>query len=1184
MYLKRLDLIGFKSFPDKVRFDFDKGITAIVGPNGSGKSNISDAVRWVLGEQKIKSLRGDKMEDVIFSGTANRKPIGFAEVSLTIDNEEQRLQIPYSEVTVTRRVFRSGDSNYLINGTECRLKDIFELFMDTGIGREGYSIISQGKIDEIISGKPEDRRRIFEEATGIVKFKSRKNESISKLEKERQNLLRVTDIINELAGREESLKEESEKAKEYLMLFETLKNFEIIIFKNRYEYAENEILNLNSKKEIISEEIENHKATSEDIKDQIKKSGSIVNSLNDKIQELNEEITNLSLKKESFEGNIKRFNDQINNNIRFVEEIEENIKNELVRLEELKSNKQSFENKLIEIKQEKQEEENNLNFLISEYEETIKNITKNEDIVKEYQTKIIENIKKSSDIKEQIIKNKTYLTQKENELKEKAKEKEEELKNSEDIKKEILYYESKIKDYTDEKDIIIKNINVFTSKKDELVKIKDKLSEEINVYEKELAEKESRLSLLKEMEYEHEGFFNSVKNILLEKSKNNPDFRGVCGAVGELVYVEKKYETAIEIALGDGIQHIVTENENDAKVSIKYLKEKKLGRATFLPLTTVRKRERNFEFDKLILKEGVLGSAKNLITYDKKYENVFSSLLEKILIVDNLENGLKLSKEINQKYKIVTLSGEVLSTSGSITGGSVSKKTTNIFARTREISEISSYIAELKEKLIKKQNELVEKKESLGDILISLEECSKEQNDIDILLLTGNEKLASFKNLYLEKETKIKSFDSTRIKIEDDIKTFSSKITCLNDNLNNNEKEIKLLEEKISKFTSDVDFDKTGRDELNNIITQKKVRINDLENNIDILNKDIYNSEEIINSILIKNEEAKKKKVSAVEFLNNKNEEITKIKDEIINLDQKSKFCKEEISNLIEKRNDINLKTESLSSQAEENYRNISMLENDLYRIISKTENLTREKEYIVNSIWENYEITYEDVKNTETDISQRKAESEAKSIKQKIKNLGNINVNSIEEYKEVKERLDFLSEQRDDILETEEKLEKLIKELSTMMKDKFRAEFSKISDSFNQVFSELFGGGKAYLSLENEIDILNSNIEIVVQPPGKKLQNMQLLSGGEKALTAISLLFSILKLKPSPFCILDEIEASLDDANVTRYSDFLKKLSNDTQFIVITHRKGTMEAADVMYGITMQEQGISKPVSVDLK
>ena len=1182
MYLKRLELQGFKSFADKTVLELMPGLTTVIGPNGSGKSNISDAIRWVLGEQSMKSLRGTKSEDIIFAGTQNRKSLGFAEASLVFDNSDEKLPIEYSEVTVTRKIYRSGESGYYINKTPCRLKDILELFMDTGIGKDGYSIIGQGKIDDILSNKSEDRRHIFEEAAGIVKYRARKEESEKKLEHTKLNLLRVDDIVTEIEGSIGPLKEQSEKAKKYLDYRENLKNIEVGLFLHNIEENKNNLNKIEEDEKILKENYEDEltkqnkfqiqkddlKSDIDNITNQIEEMQKLGFESTNKIEKINSDIKVNEERISNNEINYKRFEEDINETKNKIEELKEEQKTKENKKENLYKNKEKFEAELKEKQAELEKISGKLSEKEIEIEEKKKKVEANIDLKYENQNIIstqnatFEEVEK----REKTLKNEVQTTISE-------------LDSSRITKGEIEKEFSEIESKRNKAQEKLNNINEKRAESTQKIK---EYEDEINKISYNIRMKDSRLKFLQETEKEKEGYTKSVKNLLLDCDKNKELSKGVCGVLANIVSTEKEYETAIEMCLGGSLQNIVTETESEAKKLVEHLRKNNMGRASFLPITSVKGRKIDKYDSKHI--NGIIGVASDLVKYEKKYEGIILSLLGRTIIVDNMDNGVELAKKNRYSFRIVTLKGDVINPSGSITGGSVMQKTVNILGRSREIESIQKEIKVLNKKL---ENIQKEKEDYLSDIEDVLEEASSlEQNmqEIDITYATEKQKMVSIEEnverlenrlarLKQEQESIINKKQELN-SIKEEAKEQIEKLSKENEELNKVIEEFANLNKDNQKYIDDLNFDITNLKISVSSFEESEMSIKEMTERIE---EDIKNNEE---SIRNKQEQLSNIKNDNEQLLNNINDlknKITQIKEDVENSGNKVEKLKEE-------RIKSNEKLEKTEKEIESLFKTIEGLKEQLVKIDVKKTKTAQDIEDIINKMWEEYELTPNSCENYEKPANVAQTQKRVKEIREKIKKLGSINVDSIEEYKQLKERYDFMCEQRLDLEDAIAKLKKIINEMTQVMKEQFSEKFKIINKNFNEVFKELFGGGKAELILTDEQNILECGIEIQAQPTGKKLQNMSLLSGGERALTAIALLFAILKINPSPFCVLDEIEAALDDVNVFRYADYLKKFTKETQFLVITHRKGTMEAADTVYGVTMEENGISKLLSMKLK
>ncbi len=1183
MYLKRLDIQGFKSFPDKIKLDFNKGITAVVGPNGSGKSNISDAVRWVLGEQSAKSLRGAKMEDIIFAGTQNRRPLNFAEVCITLDNYNHEIALDYSEVTVSRRVYRSGESEFLINGTVCRLKDIHELFMDTGIGREGYSIIGQGKIDEILSSKSEDRRLLFEEAVGIGKFKNRRQEAEIKLEKEKQNLIRVNDIIAELELQIQPLFEQAEKAKKYLLLNDRIKLLHINLFLIESNKIDEVLMKSTVDFDNLQAQIDKENGLLENEKNKFLFLKQELATIENTISSFHNEVVEVRSGIEKKEHEIKIVEEQIQYN-------HENIKRTKAEIEkkEILIAKVNDEKKLLEVKQKAVEVEifskgQIVHLKQSEFDLLNEKLSENEGLIENYNGELIEKIRVTSDIKSNINRISAILEQlnsRENDI---INEKQYNSSQIHDKSIHVEALEKQIQENEEKEQVISAEINKSISKRQAFIEQVNNLKEEINLSSLEINENFSKYKVLSEMEKEHEGFYKSVKAVLKQKENHNPTFSGVCGAVGELLLVPKEYETPIEIALGSYIQNIITNTEEDAKSAIEFLKKNNLGRATFLPLSAVKGKEFASDLKETLLKEkGVMGIAKDLIGFDSKYDSIISSLLGRVIVLDNLTNAIAFSKKYHYTYKLVTVEGDLLNAGGSLTGGSMNKSSTNVFGRSREISELHSKIEALKIIFAEKNDNISVFENNISQLKEEIQKRKDEVQKIYIDKISLLQNCQQDKNIVQDLHEKNGDFEIEEKQLILQKNDATKNLNIYNESLLATEECIQDIKNHLDKFQSNVQDDRESKEMRIKELTDAKIALSVLEQHIIgiVENKERIDKDMAFNKTEI--ESLQRECTGFEESILERKEDIQKLQEIIIQLMVVKDDFQNKVNQLETDKKDKIEKISFAEESISEKSKGVSLLTNEAVRLQSKKENLENERQRIFDAMWNDYEITYQQAqKYPKIEEPHQQIQKEERDVKSQIRDLGNVNVNAVEEYKIVKERFDFLTTQKDDIINAEQKLFEVIKELTGLMEKQFQEQFKVISENFSYVFAEMFGGGQAYLQLSNDSDILNAGIDIIAQPPGKTIKNMFLLSGGERALTAISLLFAIFKMKPSPFCILDEIEAALDEANVVRYANYLKNFSADTQFIVITHRKGTMEACDTLYGVTMHEQGVSKLVSV---
>lgn len=1181
MYLKRLELQGFKSFADKTVLELMPGITTVIGPNGSGKSNISDAIRWVLGEQSMKSLRGTKSLDIIFAGTQNRKSLGFAEASLVFDNSDGALPIEYTEVTVTRKIYRSGETGYYINKVPCRLKDVLELFMDTGIGKDGYSIIGQGKIDEILSNKSEDRRHIFEEAAGIVKYRTRKQESEKKLEHTKLNLLRINDILAEIEGNLEPLQMQADKAKKYLNLREELKNIEIGLFVYNIEKYKQDL-------EKVVQDIEIMQSQCNDEEGRLERVKILKEELKSSIDEITETIENMSNIGFESQKQIEQLNSDINvaktriannneNNDRYLKEIEE----QNAKIKELKDEIEQKEAKKDNLKQNKEKFEKELNEKQAELDKLTEKLSSKELEIEGYKHTVEENTDKKYELQSEInAQNINYqnFEKRQAQIKQEMQSTISELDgtrlNKEDIAKQFNEIENK-------KNKAQNSLNEVAKQREEANQKIKSFESNINILSSEMRIKESRLKFLIETEKEKEGYIKSVKSLLKDCENIKELGKGMNGVLANIIEVPDDLQTAIEMCLGASLQNIVTETETDAKRLVEHLRKNNLGRASFLPISSVRGKK----LDKIKGNEsGVIGIASDLVKYNKKYEQIILNLLGRTVIVDNMDTAIKVAKQNGYTFRIVTTEGDLINPSGAITGGSVAKKTVNILGRGKEIEKLEKEIKNLKQKIEKLENDKQNYEESIEGILELSANLEKELQEIDITYATEKQKVISINenieklekrlNRLKEEQANLENQKEEAVSTKGDLQVEINKIVEQNEELSKIITEFAELNKDDQKYIDDLNFD----------ITNLKISVSSFDES----EASIQEIQERINQELENAHTSIENKNTQIEQIKKDNEDLEKSIEETL---QKIEEVKESVnsssSKIEELKKERAQKSEKLSKQEDEitaKFKVIEDLKGQLVKLDVKKTKIEEDINGIINKMWEEYELTPNNAEQYQKPENVALTQRRVNNLRTEIRELGSVNVDSIEEYKNLKDRYDFMSEQRLDLENTMSKLRKVISDMTQIMKEQFKEKFKVINKNFGEVFAELFGGGKAELTLEDEENILECGIEITVQPPGKKLQNMMLLSGGEKAFTAIALLFAILKINPAPFCVLDEIEAALDDVNVFRYADYLKKFTDHTQFLVITHRKGTMEVADTVYGVTMEESGISKLLSMKLK
>ena len=1179
MYLKNIEVYGFKSFAQKINFEFHNGITGIVGPNGSGKSNVGDAVRWVLGEQSAKQLRGGNMQDVIFSGTENRKPLSFASVSITLDNSDHKLPVDYNEVTVTRRLYRSGESEYLINGSGCRLKDIQEMFYDTGIGKEGYSIIGQGQIDKILSGKPEERRELFDEAAGIVKFKRRKATTLKKLDEERQNLVRVTDILSELTKQLGPLEKQSETARIYLAKREELKDLDVNLFLLDHQRTGELLKELEEKLEQAQRELNEAQAAYDQTKIEYDRLEQELEDLNHRLDTLKEEQQQNALLKQQYEGQVQVLEEQISSG----KQNSEHYQNRLTALGEDLDRRTQEKEKLAEDKLELQSRLKEIRASLSKETEALENIVSNVEectqAVEDGKNEIIEILNSRATTKGKVQRFDAMLEQL-NIRKAEISQRILRLKSEEEVlEKERLNAQKQYDAVT----AVIHSTNEECVRLDgEVQKLQDELKKQnsqMEIGQTAYHREASRLESLKNITERYDGYGNSIRRVMEQKNREP----GIKGVVADIIHVQKDYEVAIETALGGSIQNIVTDNEQTAKRMIGFLKKNRFGRATFLPLSNISGRGGLNQRD-VLSEPGVVGTANTLVNADKEYSELVMYLLGRVLVVDNIDHAIAIGKKYRHSLRMVTIEGESLSPGGSMTGGAF-KNNSNLLGRRREIEELERSVGILRKELEETQKSIGENRsrrnvlrDTIADFQQKLRQQYVEQNTAKMNLEQFKEKEGEIQNSYRQIDREQEELRHQAGEIRQDHSSIARE-------LEDSQKDEKELETFIE--TKQKELEEWKAEEAEKTHELEKIRLEEssleqqnqfLQENLSRLNSEIAafqkESQEITENLVQSREEIHKKEEGIQELKNAAQECL--LKEEQYG-SQRAQWQEEKEKRsashktFFEKRDHLSEKT--------------SLLDKECFRLRSQTEKIEEQREGQISYMWEEYEITPNNaLQYRKEELTDRQAiKTDVTRIKDEIRKLGSVNVNAIEDYKELLERHTFLSGQYDDIVKAEETLEGIILELDEGMRKQFTEKFRDIQREFDKAFKELFGGGKGTLELAEDEDILEAGIRIISQPPGKKLQNMMQLSGGEKALTAIALLFAIQNLKPSPFCLLDEIEAALDDSNVGRFASYLQKLTKNTQFIIITHRRGTMNAADRLYGITMQEKGVSTLVSVDL-
>jgi chromosome segregation protein len=1182
MYLKRIELKGFKSFADRTELEFVPGITAVVGPNGSGKSNISDSIRWVLGEQSAKSLRGGKMEDVIFAGSDTRKPVNYGEVSITLDNSSQRLPLDYSEVTVTRRILRSGESEYYINKQACRLKDITELFMDTGIGKEAYSIIGQGRIEEILSTKSEERRGIFEEASGIVKYKSRKKQAEKKLEETEQNLLRIADLIAELEGQIEPLEEQAEKAKRYKALKEELKKNEIALYVHQIDQVhaswnetKRKLEELERERIALSTIVSQHDAALE--KDRLK-----IRQLEEQLEKEQQTLLTVSGESEKCDGQIEVLKERKRN----LEASRKQSADKLASLAEriaarqqehaaLQKRLQEVDEQLKALQQSLQDEEARLLGV-----EGASGTAREEDL----RAEMLEVLSASAQHRNEV----RYLEQQEEALARRRSKLEADIAQSQDGYKEAMQKRDRLQEQLAEASAAIEELRRKFLQMSEEVEVAQQRLEEWSRRARELQQRmdalTSRRDTMQEMKDDYDGFAQGVRTVL--KAREQSALSGVHGAVAELIHVPAEYEVAIEIALGGALQNIVMDDEASARAAIQYLKQKQAGRATFLPLDVMRGRSIPEEdLRQLRSLAGYIGIAVDLISFEERYRNIAANLLGNVVIAETLEHANQLARRTKYRYRVVTLAGDVVNPGGSMTGGSLQKKSNSILGRQRVIEELNQEIAGIAGQLDKAN---VEAEYERGQI-------RKMQAELEKLRAAGEQarlREQDHRSHIQQVEHQIQNLESVlRVSEQEMLSLQGEQQALANRKAEVQEQLVKLseaeaaLNERIREAEEYRKSQESAKSELQSQLTEIKVRIASVTQDRAAMRQHAARTAEEIAALSGERTETEQELARLEQELAHTDDEIKRLTVLHAQLLEQRQQCAERIEYM---RADRARKQEELvgkESETKEQRVKLREVEEALHQLEVRVNRLDVELDNLLKNLAEDYEISYELAKErypVPEDVLGMQAT--VRDLKRQISQLGDVNLGAIEEFERVSERYNFLTSQKNDLVEAKQTLYEVIRDIEKEMAERFTTTFEQIRSHFRKVFVKLFGGGRADLVLSEPDRILETGIDIIAQPPGKKLQNLQLLSGGEKALTAIALLFAIIHVRPVPFCVLDEVEAALDEANVSRFAQYLREFSNQTQFIVVTHRKGTMEEADVLYGVTMEDDGVSKLVSVRLE
>ena len=1182
MIFKKIEMVGFKSFADRTIIEFNDNFTAIVGPNGCGKSNVSDAIRWVLGEQSAKTLRGDSMQDVIFNGTEKRKSLSYCEVTLTFDNSARFFNFDYDELAITRKLYRSGESEYLINRNTCHLRDITNLLYNSGLGKNGYSVISQGKVTELVDAKPESRRAMFEDAAGISKYKNDKKEAERKLERTNDNLTRLKDILSEIERQMGPLKKQAENAKKYLEYKGKLKDLEVNAYIYQYENANDVKEKINLKLDAINRQIDIRNSDLEKATTEYDKSMFDLANFDKSLAALNEKILELTVNLEKQEGETRLARERINYTNKENDRLHLDRSNALTAIEAYSEEKEKKNNEYTELKSDLEALEASFEQLSEQYLQIATALTESEDEAGQNQQKIIETLGSLSDIKSslsRLLAEKELLSNSLNNLEDDIV-----VLTSKKEENEKLYKSSK--ENVEQKDLQLQKLkesidNLASKNYIDSKRLKELENEKANIVT-QIKVFENRKKLLTDLQNEYEGYSYAIKKLLRESERNAALKKNIVGVVASLIKVPQKFETAIEVALGGAVQNIVTFNEEGAKELIKFLKDNSFGRATFLPITSMKRK--NFDERLISGKSGCFGLANKLIDYDKSIDNVISNLLGSTVIVDNLVTAVNMAKDSGYAYRIVTLDGDVVNPQGSLTGGSKKAESSNLIGREREIETLGLEIVKFEKRKAEIENSYLEINKTSQQAQSEIAKLTSYKNTCEIELAAEKEKLDKYNSLLVE------ASDNLKVAIMES-ETVKNKLTLIGEDLAKSQK----IESALSGNKVDADelikekrekFEKLRekRDEINNNIltvkveiAQSRTKLSSCENEMIRLDNEIGRLKSSlldIDSQIAKNDEFILNCENMIK-IKLSNAPATESKLQLEGFMQKRQNIEEEKSLLNEKIKQLDIEKTSIIND-------LSSIRDKKYREEMNLSKVDSELETMQERIYEEYSLSYStclDLRREDFDISV--AMPEINKLKKDINALGYVNVNAIEDCKALLDRYDDLNGQAQDLEKAKDDLNKIINDLSSIMIEKFNNELLRINESFKLTFRELFGGGTAKLALADENDPLESGVEIYAQPPGKKIQNMTLLSGGEKSLTAMAVIFAILRIKPLPFCLFDEVEAALDDSNVEIVDKYLKKLSNETQFILITHKKPTMEYANALYGVTMEEKGISKIVSV---
>lgn len=1183
MYLTKLEVIGFKSFVNKTVFDFSKGVTAIVGPNGSGKSNVADAIRWALGEQSFKNLRGRKVDDIIFAGTEKRRPLSFCEVSITFDNSDEFFEIDYNELVITRRAYRSGENEYYINGNSCRLKDITMLLHDTGVGKEGYSIIGQNKIETLINNKSEHMREVLDEAAGVMKYKARKIDAERKLSRTQTNIERIEDMLETLGVQLEPLAIQSTQAKEYFETRDKLKSLEATAFFNNFDNTEKKRERLVIEQNDLAKNIEDHKNNIELTAKEINDTKSKEQELENKLSVYQQEIMEMSGRIERQKGDIQLFEQKVE----YIKENSERLNKEIKDLREQEDNKQkqlvSLEDDAKKVIENLSSAKDILSASKLKYEEANVQVIEAEGKLDRDKAELMNKINKASEAKMQATRLNTMNSGIDERLVSIKAEKERLIPLTGELEEETAQLESSEKRLNQKQKDLSAEYNEVTSKILEIKTFKESVKEKEHELEKKMSESMSRIKVMEDMQKTYEGFNMPIKRLMQYSKKNQELEKKILGVVANVINVPEKYSKAIESTLGAALQNIISKDENDAKYIINCLRQNSFGIATILPLNVIKPRVLNAQDRSVINDTGCLGVASDLISCDAKYTNIISYLLGRTLIVDNMDNAIKIARRIRHSLKIVTLSGDIINPGGSMTGGGRARKTAGILEREQVLKQEKLKLNDLK-KALSELKEKASKINALDELSLRQQRIAQEINDCNIAVAIEKEKLDTVKVQFNEKQGQISALENELEQLSESKKNIEEQLASIDEehvNVENDNKEfqnkIMHASKELAEFKRNVQVLLTDFNEKNAVVTNLEKEYAILINKITDRKSELAN----INVLMLEKQNMIDENIAGLDKMleNNKtsNDQEATLQSEINDKKNELETLRNIIAELKQDQQTLNDNIQKLNKLIEDKQDRRHKIEMQMLKMQNDIDTATK-------TLYAEFELTVEQAKEIYIKEPVKNINSKISELRSRLRSIGVINPNAIEDYNNVKSRYDELFEQKEDLLTAKTDLERIVKDLYKGMNKQFNTEFDKLNTLFNETFREVFGGGRAEIKMLDESDKLNSPVEIIAQPPGKKLGNMLLLSGGESALTAISLMLSVIKLRPTPFCVLDEIEASLDEANTYKLANYIKRYSDTSQFILITHQKASMASSDTLYGVAMEEKGVSRIVSVKME